>query len=73
MSDFRLPNLADMKRMPAGDRVPRLRALRERHRNALAKIDPLAKDRASQYRRTTHSGALVKLKKLAIALGEEWT
>ena len=69
MSDFRLPSYADLMRMPAGDREPRLRALIQQHRSALAAIDPKAKDRASRYRRTGHAGALLSLDELVRALG----
>jgi hypothetical protein len=65
VSDFRLPSLTDIMRMPAGDRELRLRALIQRHRNALAAIEPGMKDRASQYRRTGHTRALAILNELA--------
>jgi hypothetical protein len=73
VSDYRLPSYADIMRMPAGDREPRLRALIQQHRSALAAIDPEAKDRAFRYRRTGHVGALLSLDELVRVLGMELT
>ena len=63
--------MEDIQRMPAGDSGPRLRALMQRHRDALAAVSPLATDTASRHQRTRHAQALAGLEHLARALGLE--
>ena len=71
MGNAWIPSLDDLQRMPAGDRGPRLRALMQRHRDALAAINPSANDTASRQLRTRHAQALASLEHYACALGLE--
>lgn len=71
MGNAWIPSLEEIERMPAGDRGPRLRALMQRHRDALAAVSPLANDTASRQQRTRHAQALASLEHFARVLGVE--
>ena len=71
MGNAWIPSLEDIQRMPAGDRGPRLRALIQRHRDALAAVDPSTNGAASRQQRTRHAQALASLEHYVHVLGLE--
>lgn len=69
MSAKRVPSVAEMLRLPAGDRGPRLRSLEQHCRASLAAMDAGPSEPTAKAWRTRYTRNLAKLAHVAQALG----
>ncbi|MCJ2128675.1 hypothetical protein [Methylobacterium sp. E-045] len=66
-----IPSAADLMRLPAGDREPRIRYLIERERTELVAIEGEAGDPITSQRRTLRTRNIAKLRHVATTIGFE--
>jgi hypothetical protein len=69
MGRARLPTLAELKRIPVGDRWPRLRATAQHHRRKFAQQDREPCETTALRRRSHHAKQLRIVVDLAAAAG----